>query len=142
MGKMLPSRVKFRKWHRGRVYGNAKGNDRLNFGDYAIQSLERGRMTANQIEAGRVAINRYLKRRGKLWIRVFPHKPVTKKPQETRQGKGKGPVEYWAAVVRPGAILYELGGVPITAAREAMRLAVGKMPFRCRFIAREELEDY
>jgi large subunit ribosomal protein L16 len=142
MGKLLPSRTKFRKVHKGRIYGNAKGNTELNFGDFGIQSLDRGRLTAAQLEAARVAINRYLRRRGKLWIRVFPHKPVTKKPAETRQGKGKGPVDYWCAVIKPGTIMFEITGVPVSAAREAMRLADGKLPFRCRFISREELEDY
>lgn len=142
MGKLLPSRTKFRKWHKGRVRGNAKGGDTLAFGDFGIQSLSRGRMTAAQLEAARVAINRYLRRRGKLWIRVFPHKPVTKKPAETRQGKGKGGVEYWAAVIKPGAMLFEVAGVPASAAREAMRLADGKLPFRCRFVNREDLESY
>ncbi|MBN2068748.1 MAG: 50S ribosomal protein L16 [Opitutales bacterium] len=133
-----PQRTKFRKQHRGRVRGNAKGGDYLAFGDFGIQALERASITASQIEAARIAINRYLSRRGKVWIRVFPHKPITKKPAETRQGKGKGGVEFWAAVVRPGTILFELSGVPLSAAREAMRLADGKLPIRCRFIHREE----
>jgi large subunit ribosomal protein L16 len=134
-----PQRTKYRKQHRGRVRGNAKGGDYLAFGDFGIQTLERASITANQIEAARIAINRYLSRRGKVWIRVFPHKPITKKPAETRQGKGKGAVEYWAAVVKPGTILFELSGVPLSAAREAMRLADGKMPVRCRFIHREDV---
>lgn len=133
-----PQRTKYRKQHRGRVRGNAKGGDYLAFGDFGIQALERASITASQIEAARIAINRYLSRRGKVWIRVFPHKPITKKPAETRQGKGKGGVEFWAAVVRPGTILFELSGVPLSAAREAMRLADGKLPIRCRFINREE----
>lgn len=142
MAKLLPSKTKYRKVHKGRIRGNAKGGDTLAFGEFGIQSLERGKMTASQLEAARVAINRYLKRKGKLWIRVFPHKPVTKKPAETRQGKGKGPVEYWCAVVKPGTILFEVGGTSQSLAREAMRLADGKLPFRCRFISREELEQY
>lgn len=142
MANLLPSKTKFRKVHKGRIRGVAKGGDKLAFGEFGIQSLERGRMTAAQIEAARVAINRYLKRRGKVWLRVFPHKPVTKKPAETRMGKGKGPVEYWCAIVKPGSILFEISGVSVTAAREAMRLADGKLPFRCRFISREELEQY
>lgn len=142
MGKLLPSRTKFRKVHKGRNRGNAKGNDQLNFGDFGIQSLERGRLTSAQLEAARVAINRNLKRKGKLWIRVFPQKPVTKKPAETRQGKGKGSVEYWCAIIKPGAVLFEIIGVPASAAREAMRLADGKLPFRCRFVSREEQEAY
>jgi len=142
MAKLLPSRTKFRKVQKGRIRGLAKGGDTLAFGDFGIQSLERGRMTAAQLEAARVAINRYLKRKGKVWIRVFPHKPVTKKPAETRQGKGKGSVEYWCAVVKPGTMLFEVGGTSQTHAREAMRLADGKLPFRCRFVSREELEQY
>ncbi len=136
----MPKRTKFRKQQQGRVRGLAKGGDYLAFGDYGIQSLGRGELTASQIEAARVAINRYLSRRGKVWIRVFPHTPVTKKPAETRQGKGKGPVEYWAAKIRPGAVLFELSGVSQSAAREAMRLADGKLPFRCRFVSKEIFE--
>lgn len=131
---LMPSRTKYRKAHRGRNRGNAKGGDTLAFGDFGIQSLDRGLLTAAQIEAARVAINRYLSRRGKVWIRIFPHKPITKKPAETRQGKGKGSVEFWAASIKPGVVLFELSGVSITAAREAMRLADGKLPLRCRFI--------
>lgn len=117
--------------------GNAKGGDTLAFGDFGIQALGRGMLTANQIEAARVAINRYLSRRGKVWIRVFPHKPITKKPAETRQGKGKGSVEFYAAIIKPGVVLFELKGVSLSAAREAMRLADGKLPIRCRFIHRD-----
>jgi large subunit ribosomal protein L16 len=117
--------------------GNAKGGDTLAFGDFGIQALGRGMLTANQIEAARIAINRYLSRRGKVWIRVFPHKPITKKPAETRQGKGKGSVEFYAAIIKPGVVLFELKGVSLTAAREAMRLADGKLPIRCRFIHRD-----
>ncbi len=142
MAKLLPSKTKYRKVHKGRIRGNAKGGDTLAFGEFGIQSLERGKMSASQLEAARVAINRHLKRKGKMWIRVFPHKPVTKKPAETRQGKGKGSVEYWCAVVKPGTILFEVGGTTQTLAREAMRLADGKLPFRCRFLSREELEQY
>ena len=135
---LMPSRTKYRKTHRGRIRGNAKGGDTLAFGDYGIQALGRGLLTASQIEAARVAINRYLSRRGKVWIRVFPHKPITKKPAETRQGKGKGSVEFWAANVKPGVILFELSGVSLSAAREAMRLADGKLPLRCRFIHKDQ----
>lgn len=134
---LMPSRTKYRKTHRGRNRGNAKGGDTLSFGDYGIQSLGRGLLTASQIEAARVAINRYLSRRGKVWIRVFPHKPITKKPAETRQGKGKGSVEFWAANIKPGTVLFELSGVSLTAAREAMRLADGKLPMTCRFIHKD-----
>jgi large subunit ribosomal protein L16 len=134
---LMPSRTKYRKSQRRRNRGNAKGGDTLAFGDYGIQSLGRGLLTANQIEAARVAINRYLSRRGKVWIRVFPHKPITKKPAETRQGKGKGAVEFWAANIKPGVILFELSGVSLSAAREAMRLADGKLPITCRFIHKD-----
>lgn len=136
----MPKRTKYRKRQQGRLRGNAKGGDTLAFGDYGIQALGRGELTAQQIEAARVAINRYLSRRGKVWIRVFPHMPITKKPAETRQGKGKGNVEYWVAQVKPGVILFELSGVSLTQAREAMRLADGKLPFRCRFITKEIFE--
>lgn len=142
MAKQLPSKTKFRKRHKGRNRGKAKGNNYLSFGDYGLQVLGRGNLTASQLEAVRVAINRRLKRRGKLWLRIFPHNPVTKKPEETRMGKGKGNVEYWAAKVKPGTIICELAGVSVTLAREAMRLADGKLPFKCRFISREELEEY
>lgn len=137
---LMPKRTKYRKRQRRSLRGNAKGGDYLAFGDYGIQTLDRGEMTSNQIEAARVAINRYLSRRGKVWIRVFPHTPVTKKPLEVRQGKGKGAVEYWAAKIKPGMILFELSGVSLTAAREAMRLADGKLPFRCRFVSKEIFE--
>ncbi len=134
---LMPSRTKYRKIHRGKTRGNAKGGDTLAFGEFGIQAIARGELTASQIEAARVAINRYLSRRGKVWIRVFPHNPVTKKPAETRQGKGKGSVEYWSARIKPGTVLFELSGVSITLAREAMRLADGKLPFRCRFIHKD-----
>jgi len=135
---LLPSRTKYRKVHKGRIYGTAQSCNALAFGDFGIQSLTRGRMTSQQIEAARVAMTRSLKRKGKVWIRVFPHKPVTKKPAETRMGKGKGSVEYWCAVVKPGTMLFEVAGCSATAAREALRLADTKLPFHCRFISRDE----
>lgn len=135
---LLPSRTKFRKSHRGSRAGNAKRGDTLAFGEFGIQSLGRAWMTASQIEAARVAITRNMKRKGKVWIRVFPHKPISKKPAETRMGKGKGSTEFWVAVIRPGTVLFELSGVSATVARESMRLADTKLPFRCRFISREE----
>jgi large subunit ribosomal protein L16 len=138
MAKLSPAKTKFRKVSKGRNRGNAKGGDTLAFGDFGMQSLSRGNMTSSQIEAARVAINRHLKRKGKMWVRVFPHKPVTKKPAETRMGKGKGPVEYWVSVIKPGRILFELSGVPATVAREAMRLADRKLSLRCRFVSHEE----
>lgn len=122
---------------KGRLRGNAKGGDTMAFGDFAIQALERGHFTGNQIEAARVAITRHMKRKGKLWIRVFPHKPITKKPLETRMGKGKGPVDHYVAAIKPGVILFELAGVSLATAREAMRLADTKIPFHTRFILRE-----
>ncbi len=137
MATSIPSRTKYRKSQRGRVRGNAKRGATLAFGDYGIQTLERGWISAEQIEASRVAITRHMKRRGKVWIRIFPHKPVSKKPAETRMGKGKGPVEFWVAPVKPGNILFEVAGAGKNLAREALSLADGKMPVRCRFICRE-----
>jgi large subunit ribosomal protein L16 len=135
---LLPARTKFRKSHRGSRAGNAKGGATLAFGEFGIQALGRGWMTGAQIEAARVAITRNMKRKGKVWIRVFPHKPVSKKPAETRMGKGKGSTEFWVAVIRPGTVLFEITGVSATVARDSMRLADNKIPFRCRFISREE----
>jgi len=137
MAKRQPSKTKYRKVHKDRIYGDAKGGKALAFGNYGLQSLGRGKMTSSQMEAVRVAITRHLKRKGKVWMRVFPHKPITKKPAETRMGKGKGGVEYYVVVVRPGLILCEISGVPIAVAREAMSLADRKLSFRCRFISRE-----
>jgi len=134
---LMPSRVKYRKQHRGRRKGISKGATKLDFGEYGIQALESAWITANQIEAARVAITRFLKRSGKLWIRMFPDKPVTKKPAETRMGKGKGNPEYWVAVVKRGRILFELTGVPEDTAREALRLGASKLPIKTRFVKRE-----
>jgi large subunit ribosomal protein L16 len=136
---LLPARTKYRKVHKGRLYGDAKRGDTLAFGDFGLQALDRDRITARQLEATRVAITRSLKRKGKVWIRVFPHKPVTKKPAETRMGKGKGPVEYWVAPVKPGTILFEVSGCSLSAAREALRLGDTKLPIRCRLISRDEI---
>ena len=135
---LLPSRTKYRKVHKGRIYGTAQTCNTLAFGEFGIQSLTRGRMTSQQIEAARVAMTRSLKRNGKVWIRVFPHKSVTKKPAETRMGKGKGSVEYWCAIIKPGTMLFEVAGCSATAAREALRLADTKLPFHCRFVSRDE----
>lgn len=135
---LTPARTKYRKTQKGSLAGNAKGGDYIAFGDFGIQALDRGYLTSAQIEAARVAITRYMKRRGKVWIRVFPHKPVTKKPLETRMGKGKGPVEYYVAAIKPGVILFEVSGVTLTIAREALRLADNKIPFRCRFVQRPD----
>ena len=129
MPKLLPSRTKYRKVHKGRVRGVASRGNSVSFGEFGIQSLSRGRMTSNQIEAARVAINRHLKRKGKVWIRVFPHKPVTKKPAETRQGKGKGPVDHWVAVIKPGHVLFEIAGCSLSLAREALVLRMQSFHF-------------
>ena len=137
MANIQPSRTKYRKVHKARIRGEAKAGATLAFGDYGIQTLDRAPLTAAELEAARVAINRHLKRKGKVWIRVFPHMPVTEHPAESRMGRGKGPVEYYVALIKPGAILFELAGVPLTVAREAMRLADTKLPCKCRFIARE-----
>ena len=134
----LPSRTKYRKVHKGRINGKAQSGNAVSFGEFGIQSLSRGRMTSQQIEAARVAMTRSLKRKGKVWIRVFPHKPITKKPAETRMGKGKGSVEKWVAVVRPGTMLFEVAGCSQSAAQEALRLANTKLPFYCRFVVRDD----
>ncbi|MEA2599844.1 MAG: large subunit ribosomal protein [Acidobacteriota bacterium] len=135
---LMPKKVKFRKQQRGRRSGVSKGGTYIAFGDYALQALEAGWVTARQIEAARIAISRSVKRGGKVWIRVFPDKPITKKPLETRMGKGKGPPEQWVAVVKPARILYELEGVPVDVAEAAMRLASHKLPIKTRFIRRDE----
>jgi large subunit ribosomal protein L16 len=134
---LMPKRVKYRKEQRGRMKGKAYRGGHLTFGEYGLQALEPAWLTNRQIEAGRVALTRYLKRGGKIWINVFPSKPVTTKPTESRMGKGKGTPSKWVAVIRPGRVLYELSGVPEDEAREAMRLASHKLPIKCRFIARE-----
>lgn len=135
---LMPKKVKYRKQQRGRMGGRAKGGDTIAFGDYGLQALEPGWVTARQIEAGRVAITRSVKRGGKVWIRVFPDKPFTKKPLETRMGKGKGAPEGWVAVVKPGRILYELEGVTPEVAKDAMRLAAHKFGIKTRYVARHE----
>jgi large subunit ribosomal protein L16 len=135
---LMPKKVKFRKAHRGRRKGGAKGGDYIAFGDYALQAVEPAWVTSRQIESARVAITRAVKRGGKIWIRIFPDKPYTKKPLETRMGKGKGPPEGWVAVIKPGRILYELEGVTPDVAAEAMRLAAYKLPMKTRFVSRTE----
>ena len=135
---LMPKRTKHRKQHRGRMGGVAKGGTRVNFGEYGIQALEAGWITARQIEAARVAITRTIKRGGKVWINIFPDKPVTQKPAETRMGSGKGNPEFWVAVVKPGRVMIELAGVPEDLAREAMRKAGHKLPIKTRFVTREE----
>ena len=137
---LIPKRTKYRKMHKGRVRGKASRGNEVAHGDYGLQSTEAGWITSNQIEAARVAINRYMKRGGKVWIKIFPDKPVTAKPAETRMGKGKGSLEYWVAVVKPGRVMFELAGVPEETAREALRLAVHKLPCKCKIVSRAELE--
>jgi len=134
---LMPKRVKHRKVHRGRRTGVAKGGTNIDFGMYGLKALEDGWITSRQIEAARVAINRYARRQGKLWIRVFPDKPITKKPAETRMGKGKGAPEEWVAVVRPGRVMFEMEGMPEDVAREAVRRAGHKLPIATKFVKRE-----
>jgi large subunit ribosomal protein L16 len=135
---LMPRKVKHRKQQRGRLTGQAKGGTTVQFGDYGIQALEPGWITARQIEAARIAMTRHVKRGGKVWIRVFPDKPVTAKPAETRMGSGKGAPDHWVAVIKPGRIIFELGGVPHEIGKEAMRLAGHKLPFKTKFVSREE----
>lgn len=133
---LQPKKTKFRKQHKGRIHGNAKGGTSLAFGAYGLKALSPERVTARQIEAARRAITRHIKRQGKVWIRVFPDVPVSKKPLEVRQGKGKGSVEYWACRVKPGRILFEMDGVPQDLAREALSLAAAKLPIQTKFVTR------
>jgi large subunit ribosomal protein L16 len=137
---LSPKRTKFRKQHRGSIPGNATRGNTIAFGDYALVSLEPKWVTNRQLEAARIALNRHIKRGGKVWIRVFPDKPYTKKPAETRMGKGKGNPEYWVAVVKPGAVLFELAGVDASVAAEAMRLAGHKLPIKTKFAMRDDME--
>ena len=135
---LSPNKTKFRKVHKGRIRGVPKGGTDITFGDFGLQAISSGRLTARQIEAARIAMTRHVKRVGKIWIRVFPDKPVTKKPAETRMGKGKGGVELWVAVVKRGRVLYEMDGVSEELAREALRLAAHKLPIKTRFLRRGE----
>ena len=135
---LMPKRTKHRKVHRGRRSGVAKGGTRVNFGEYGLQALESGWITARQIESARIAITRAVRRGGKVWINIFPDKPVTQKPAETRMGSGKGSPEYWVAVVKPGRVMFELAGVDEALAREAMRRAGHKLPVKTRFVTRED----
>jgi large subunit ribosomal protein L16 len=136
---LQPKKVKHRKVQKGRMKGKAHRGSSVDFGEYGLQALDRGRITARQIEAARIAMTRHIKRGGKIWIRIFPDKPITKKPAETRMGKGKGNPEEWVAVVKPGRVLYEMEGVTEAIAREAFRLAAHKLPIPTRFLEREEL---
>ena len=135
---LLPKRVKYRRVHRGRMTGQATRGNKVSYGDFGLQALEPAWITSNQIEAARIAMTRYIKRGGQVWIKIFPDKPVTKKPAGTRMGSGKGAPEYWVAVVKPGRIMFEMEGVSEEIAREAMRLAMHKLPIKCKFISKEE----
>ncbi len=134
---LMPKRTKHRKVQKGRNRGKATRGNVVNEGEYGLQALEAGLITANQIEAARIAMTRYIKRGGKVWIKIFPNKPISKKPAETRMGKGKGATEYWVAVVKPNRVLFELAGVPEETAREALRLASHKLPVKTKFLTRE-----
>ena len=135
---LLPKRVKYRRVHRGRLKGKAYRGNKVTYGDYGLQALEPSWITSNQIEAARIAMTRYIKRGGQVWIKIFPDKPITEKPAETRMGSGKGSPEYWVAVVKPGRVLFEIKGVAEETAREAMRLAMHKLPITCKFVTKEE----
>ena len=137
---LMPKRAKYRKVQRGRMTGAASRGNKVSYGEFGIQALEPGWITGNQIEAARIAMTRYTKRGGKVWIKIFPDKPVTEKPAGTRMGSGKGSPEYWVAVVKPGRVLFELADVSEDVAREALRLASHKLPIRCKFVKREELD--
>ncbi len=134
---LSPKRVKYRRVMRGRLKGKALRGNTVTYGDYGIQSLEASWITANQIEAARIAMTRYIKRGGQVWIKIFPDKPITEKPAETRMGSGKGSPEYWVAVVKPGRVMFEIGGVSEEVAREALRLAANKLPVKCKFVCKE-----
>lgn len=138
---LMPKRVKRRKVHRGHMAGKAQKGNTITYGEYGLVALEPSWITANQIEAARIAMNRYIKRGGKVWIKIFPHKPITQKPAETRMGAGKGSPEYWVAVVKPGRVMFELAGVPEDKAREAMRLAMHKLPVKCKFVTKSDFEE-
>jgi large subunit ribosomal protein L16 len=135
---LLPKRVKYRRVHRGRLTGKANRGNTVAYGDFGLQAMEPAWITSNQIESARIAMTRYIKRGGQVWIKIFPDKPITEKPAETRMGSGKGSPEYWVAVVKPGRILFEIKGVPEETAREAMRLAMHKLPIKCKFVTKEE----
>ena len=135
---LLPKRVKFRRVQRGRLTGAASRGNTVTYGQFGLQALEPAWITSNQIEAARIAMTRYIKRGGKVWIKIFPDKPITAKPAETRMGSGKGSPEYWVAVVKPGRVMFEIGGVDEELAKEAMRLAANKLPIKCKFITKEE----
>ena len=135
---LLPKRVKYRRVHRGRMTGKAYRGNTVTYGDFGLQALEPAWITSRQIESARIAMTRYIKRGGQVWIKIFPDKPITAKPAETRMGSGKGSPEYWVAVVKPGRVLFEIKGVSEETAREAMRLAMHKLPIKCKFVAKEQ----
>jgi len=137
---VMPKRTKYRKCQKGRNRGRAARGNVVNEGEFGLQALEAGLITANQIEAARVAMTRYIKRGGKVWIKIFPNKPISKKPADTRMGKGKGATEYWVAVVKPGRVLFEIAGVAEETAREALRLAMHKLPIKTKFLKREDVQ--
>lgn len=137
---LVPTRVKHRKQHRGRMSGIATRGNKVTFGEYGLVALEPAWITNRQIEAARIAMTRYIKRGGQVWIKIFPDKPITAKPAETRMGSGKGAPEYWVAVVKPGRVMFELAGIPEEVAREALRLAAHKLPIKCKIVRRDELE--
>ena len=137
---LLPKRVKYRRVHRGRLTGKAMRGNKVTYGQFGLQALEPAWITSNQIEAARVAMTRYTKRFGQVWIKIFPDKPITEKPAETRMGSGKGSPEYWVAVVKPGRVMFVIGGIAEETAREAMRLAANKLPIKCKFVKKEETE--
>ena len=138
---LMPKRVKYRRVHRGRMKGKAQRGNTITYGDFGLQALEPTWITSNQIEAARRAMTRYIKRGGNVWIKVFPDKPVTEKPAETRMGSGKGAPEYWVAVVKPGRVMFEIGGVEEDKAREALRLAIHKLPIKCKIVSKAEAEE-
>ncbi len=137
---LLPKRVKYRRVHRGRLTGEAHRGNTISYGEFGLQATEPAWITSRQIEAARIAMTRYTKRGGKVWIKIFPDKPITEKPAETRMGSGKGSPEYWVAVVKPGRIMFEMAGVSEETAREALRLAANKLPIKCKFVRKEETD--
>ena len=137
---LLPKRVKYRRVHRGRLTGKAMRGNKVTYGDFGLQALEPAWITSRQIEAARIAMTRYIKRGGQVWIKIFPDKPVTEKPAETRMGSGKGSPEYWVAVVKPGRVMFEIAGVSEDIAREAMRLAANKRPIKCKFVSKAAMD--
>ena len=138
---LMPKRVKYRRVHRGRLKGKAMRGNTLAYGDYGLVALEGAWITSNQIEAARIAMTRYIRRGGQVWIKIFPDKPITEKPAETRMGSGKGSVDHWVAVVKPGRVMFEMNGVAEEVAKEAMRLAMHKLPIKCKFISKAKAEE-